>query len=66
MRPTANRLSTSVLVILAPLLLLALVSLLNGSLDLGGTEEGVVMVTWVLGLVWVWVVWPARERRAGR
>lgn len=64
MTPTASRISSSILVILAPLLLLAGVGVLSGSLDLGGTEDGALMVIWVVGLVWVWVIGPARARRA--
>jgi hypothetical protein len=49
-----GRFGSTVLVILVPILLLALIGLATGSLDIGTPELAILMVIWVVGLVWVW------------
>ena len=54
MRTTWNRITSSVLVILVPILLLAVIGLATGSLALGTPELLLLTVIWIVGLVWVW------------
>ena len=57
-----GQLASTVLVITVPLLLLAILGLLSGSVDLGTPERTGLTVIWVVGLAWVWVVrWCATK-----
>lgn len=49
-----SRLVSSVLVILVPVLLGAVLGLLTGSMGLGVADLALLVVIWVVGLVWVW------------
>jgi hypothetical protein len=57
------KLRDTVLAILIPYLLFALLGLLTGSLDLGTPELTIILLLQILGLLWVWVVGPLRARR---
>jgi hypothetical protein len=54
--PPRGQLASSVLVITVPLLLLAILGLVAGGMGLGTPELAGLMLIWVVGLTWVWVV----------
>jgi hypothetical protein len=54
--PPKGQFSSSVLVVLVPVLLLAIIGLAGGSMDLGTPELMLLTIIWVVGLTWVWVV----------
>ena len=57
-RTLAGKVTSTVLVLTVPLLLLAIIGLLGGGFGIGTPELGLLLVIWIVGLVWVW--WPRR------
>ena len=57
-RTLAGKVTSTVLVLTVPMLLLAIIGLLGGSFAIGTPELGLLWVIWIVGLVWVW--WPRR------
>ena len=58
-RTFGSRVASTVLVFTVPILLLAVLGLLTGSLDIGTLEIDLLLVVWLAGVVWVW--WPRRR-----
>lgn len=55
--PPRGQFASSVLVMVVPLLLLALLALVSGGGgDLGTPELAGLMLIWVVGLTWIWLV----------
>jgi Flp pilus assembly protein TadB len=62
-RTLRSKVASTVLVFTVPILLLAIIGVLGGSLLIGIPELALIGVVWIVGLVWVW--WPRRtEQRA--
>src|SRR3954453_5689070 len=53
-----SRLASTVLVFIAPVLLLAIIGLFTGGVGIGVVELTFLLAIWVVGLTWVW--WPRR------
>ncbi len=55
--PPRAQLRSTVLVLVAPIVLLGAIALLSGGNgDVGAPELGLLGLVWVIGLTWVWVV----------
>jgi hypothetical protein len=55
-QPPKHQFTSSVLVIVVPLLLVAILGLVGGSMDLGTPELYALTLIWFVGLTWIWVV----------
>jgi tellurite resistance protein TehA-like permease len=59
----SDRLRSTVLVLVVPVFVMALLGAVSGSLAVAWPEFVILAVIWTVGLVWVWVIGPRRARR---
>lgn len=57
-RTLESKMTSTILVITVPVLLLAIIGLFSGSFGIGLPELILLWVIWMVGLLWVW--WPRR------
>jgi hypothetical protein len=55
-RTLGKKLSSTVLVLTVPVLLLAIIAAVGGSFGIGLVELSLLVAIWGIGLAWVW--WP--------
>ena len=57
-RTVGSKLASTVLGVIVPILLLAIIGMIGGAVGIGMVELSLLWAIWVVSLAWVW--WPRR------